>query len=284
MTNRFNKIQSEKSLKGFTVARSNLLLVGALTIVNLALLVSGSDTYFLFSASVPYIITSLAMYLCGMFPEEYYEGGYESYDFFGGGLFGVALVISIAIIALYFLMFFLLRKKKKIWLIIALVIFSIDTVVMFAYYGLNLEMSIDMLFHIYLIVSFSIGIYSAGKLKNMEENGEDLETVGDGEIVPTLTTQEDSVRLRIADTMVKSKTLLEAEAFGHKIVYRRVKRVNELVVDGSVYDEYEALLERTHMLTAVIDGHSIAAGLDGSSSRSYIMVDGQTLASKLRLI
>ena len=284
MTNRFNKIQSEKNLKGFTVARSNLLLVAVLTICNIALLITGSDTYFLFSASVPYIITSLSMYLCGMYPEEYYEGGYESYEFFGKGLFGTALAISIAIIAVYFLIFFLLRKKRKIWLVVALVIFAIDTVVMFAYYGLNLEMAFDILFHIYLIVSFSIGIYSAGKLKNMEENGEDLETVGDGEIVPTLTTQEDSVRLRIADTMVKSKTLLEAEAFGHKIVYRRVKRVNELVVDGSVYDEYEALLERTHMLTAVIDGHSIAAGLDGSSRRSYIMVDGQTLASKLRLI
>ena len=290
MTNNYNNLPgspSQNSLKSFNVARSNLLLVAALTIVNIILMISGSDMYFLFSASIPYIITSLAMYFCGMYPEEYYEGGYGSYEFMDKSLFAAALVISLAIIAVYFVLYFLLKKKKMIWLVITLVIFSVDTVVMFLYYGISVEILMDIIFHIYLIVSFSIGIYSLGKLKDIEANGGEAKAVGTDEIVPNLvsnTEVEDTKRLRIADTMVKSKTLLQTEAFGRTIVYRRVKRVNELVIDGNVYDEYEALFERTHMLTAVIDGHHIAAGLDGSTSRSYIMVDGQMLASKLRII
>ena len=89
--------------------------------------------------------------------------------------------------------------------------------------------------------------------------------------------------LRLADTEVKSRTLLEFKAFDRSIVYRRVKRVNELVIDGKVYDEYVALFERSHMLTANIDGHAIAVGFD-SVGFSYATVDGMVVAKKTRLV
>ena len=84
-----------------------------------------------------------------------------------------------------------------------------------------------------------------------------------------------------ADEEVKARTLLEAEAAGHKIVYRRVKRVNELVIDGKVYDEYVALLEFAHTLKACVDGHTIEAGI-ANSGQSFIVDDGQIITQKLR--
>ena len=51
---------------------------------------------------------------------------------------------------------------------------------------------------------------------------------------------ENSFVLRMADTDVKSRTLIVGEYEGYHIEVRRVKRTNELVIDGKVYDEYEA--------------------------------------------
>ena len=48
---------------------------------------------------------------------------------------------------------------------------------------------------------------------------------------------QNDIALRRADYSVKSKTLLEATAEGYRICYRRVKSVNELVINGIVYDE-----------------------------------------------
>ena len=91
---------------------------------------------------------------------------------------------------------------------------------------------------------------------------------------------QDSTPLRSMDRDAKSRVLAEAELGGHKICYRRVKKVNELVVDGMVYDEYVATLEMRHELYARVGGHDICVGYD--SARSYIFVDGNQLVSKMR--
>ena len=51
-------------------ARTDLLLIVALTVINIVLLVTGSDSYFVFSAFIPYSIAFLGMTLCGKFPAE----------------------------------------------------------------------------------------------------------------------------------------------------------------------------------------------------------------------
>ena len=89
--------------------------------------------------------------------------------------------------------------------------------------------------------------------------------------------------LRVADPNVRARVLLQTEAFGHSIVYRRAKRVNELIVDGNVYDEVETLIEYAHTLKAQVDGHLFEAEFDGKA-HSYIKVDGQVVAKKLRLM
>ena len=89
--------------------------------------------------------------------------------------------------------------------------------------------------------------------------------------------------VRRADRSVKVRILLEARVEDYEICYRRVKSVNELVINGIVYDEKKAVIEFTHNLSAVVDGHTIEAGLS-DDSYSYIMFDGECLANKQRLI
>ena len=61
-----------------------------------------------------------------------------------------------------------------------------------------------------------------------------------------------------------------------------MKTVNELVVNGRVYDEKKALFEFSHLLSAVIDGHTVEAGLE--NDESYIAFDGAVVAKKRRVI
>ena len=89
--------------------------------------------------------------------------------------------------------------------------------------------------------------------------------------------------LRRANRSVKCRILLEATVEEYKICYRRVKSTNELVINGTVYDEIEGIVEFEHDLTAMIDGHKIEAGYSGDSY-SYIMFDGELIAQKRRWI
>lgn len=55
------------------------------------------------------------------------------------------------------------------------------------------------------------------------------------------------------------------------------------MINGIVYDEKKGVLEFAHNLSAVVDGHTIEAGLS-DDCYSYIMFDGECLANKQRLI
>lgn len=87
--------------------------------------------------------------------------------------------------------------------------------------------------------------------------------------------------IRNADPAVKNKILLEASVNGYRICYRRVKSVNELVINGKVYDEKKGVIEFAHKLCAILDGHSIEAGCDENDC-SYIMFDGDIIQNKKR--
>ena len=89
--------------------------------------------------------------------------------------------------------------------------------------------------------------------------------------------------LRYVDPMEKSRILLEATVEQYHICYRRVKSVNELVINGCVYDEKKGIIEFEHQLCALVDGHSIEVGMD-EESHSYILFDGDIIKRKKRLI
>lgn len=152
--------------KKYNSARFNLLLVVAFTAVNIILLVTNSNSYFLFSAYVPYMIADLGMYYCGMYPDEFYGKNFTKADALSPSIFAVFIVIALIVLALY-LVSWLLSKKKAGWLIFALVFFAVDTVLMFVILGVSSEHIIDIIFHALVIGSLAMGINANYKLKNL---------------------------------------------------------------------------------------------------------------------
>ena len=260
---------------------ANLLLVVAFSAINVVLLIVNANSYFLFSAFVPYFIADLGMYYSGSYPEDYYYDVADM-EFADKTFLIICIAVAVAVILLYLLSWFFARKKKVGWLIFASVLFCIDTVAMFIITGINADMIMDIVFHAWVVFSLINGVVTYFKLKKLPEQEviEEAEeiTAGAEEI-----TEESSKVLRMADTDVKARVLLEAEAEGYSIVYRRVKRINELVVNGRVYDEYEALVECPHILAATPDGHKIEVHYE-TTGVIRIYFDGNEIAKKLRII
>ncbi len=262
----------------YRISRSNLLAVVVFTAINLLLLVTNANVYFLFSAYIPQLIASTGMYMTGKFPPEYYL---EDMVFLDSSVFVILLVIAFAVTLLYLLAWYKSKDRHSGWLVFALVIFGVDTLLMFD--GFTLDSALDLLFHAWVIYYLVMGINAAKKLRYMPEEPIVLEPVqpADGENAESGTPlSNDTPILRMADTAVKSRVLLQNNVQGYDIIYRRVKRTNELVVNGKVYGEYTAVAELPHVISAVVDGHTIMVGL--RNSRSYIIFDGTVIAQKMR--
>ena len=269
-------------------SRMILLLVVLCTAINLILLVAYADTYFLFSAFIPYYLTMLGMVLCGRYPESFYEDIEWELLFLDDSFFVSLLVVSILLTALYLLAFFLSKKQRVGWLIFALVFFSLDTIGMLLISGIALESILDVLFHGWVIYDLSVGIRAHYKLKNLpaEEEASDAGTAVNSSILTenseerVCEEEKDSPVIRAADKDVKHRVLAEAHFLQYDICYRRVKHTNELVINGNVYDEIEGVMEHSHILGAYIDGHEFTASYTGT--HSVIAVDGEALVKKIR--
>ena len=283
---------SERELyeQKYRSSRMNLLLVVVFTIINLILLATNADSYFLFSAFIPYFITFMGMTVCGLLPQEYYEG-LEEMVFLDKSVFAVLLVISVVLTLLYLLAWFMSNKNRVGWLIFTLVFFGLDTLGMLYINGLSLDSAFDILFHAWVIYYIIVGISAHYKLKKLpieeekpsssEENTIN-EIESDEEISEDSDEEtEDSPILRRADTETKFRVLLETKVDNYQICYRRIKHTNELVINGNVYAELKGMFESAHILGAVVDGHIIEASFNGT--HSIIEFDGKVVAKKIRL-
>lgn len=150
-------------------ARGNILLVVALTVINIILLVTNSNTYFLFSAYIPYALVDIGMSFCGMYPAEYYVDFFDEIEFLPKEFFAVMLSIAIVILLLYFLCWIFSKKFKIGWLIAALVFFGIDTLAMFMINGFVIDAVIDYVIHVWVIFSFANGLVAYSKLKKLPD-------------------------------------------------------------------------------------------------------------------
>ena len=151
----------------YNAARHNLLIIVAFTVIN-CLLVS-TERYFLFSAFIPLYFVRENFY---MHMDEYWADVPEMdlqemapiVDVIG------FVFVALAVVGiLLYLMCWLFSKKRRGWLIVALVLFSLDT----AFLLLNFDISVivDILFHGYIIYSLVTGVIAAGKLRTLEEYG-----------------------------------------------------------------------------------------------------------------
>jgi hypothetical protein len=156
--NAIDKNSPEYLHKQLAGGRNNLLLVIVFTVVNLAMLLLDSGTYFLFSASVPYYMTAFGMGMdMGMA-----EAGIGTFTL-------IALGIS-AVVLVFYLLCWLLSKKRPGWLVVAFVAFILDTL---ALLGLSVMLEMltdnimDLAFHVWVVVSLMQGIIANGKLKKL---------------------------------------------------------------------------------------------------------------------
>ncbi|MBQ7331327.1 MAG: hypothetical protein IJW94_06015 [Oscillospiraceae bacterium] len=159
----------------YTNAANNILWVVVLTVINIVLLVTNSNTYFLFSAFIPFFLVDIGMYLCGMYPSEVYGEDFAAMEFLPQSFFTITLCFAAVILILYVISWVFSKKQKCGWMILALVFFSVDTLVMFVLNGIVIESIIDYAIHAWVIVSLINGLVSYSKLKKLpKEPEEDL--------------------------------------------------------------------------------------------------------------
>ena len=143
---------SDMARQKYATARVNLLLLVAFTLLNIIMLVVGSDYFLMFSATVPYFAV-----LLGMIDET-----------------GMMLIpcVAIAVIGLisYFLCW-LLSKKNYGWMVAALVLFVVDTLALVGVYILVGDFSgiMDLLFHAWVLYYLLVGVTYGKQLQNMPE-------------------------------------------------------------------------------------------------------------------
>lgn len=266
----------------YSSARANLLIVVAFTLINIVLAFTDSSSYFLFSLFIPYMLVLLGAMLTGNLPGAYTAAELEIIEFLPNAVFIIMAIVAAAFLAVFVVSWVVTKKKPAIgWLIASLVLASIDTGIFVLFGGISLDTLIDLAFHVWVIVSLAGGIGAHKKLKALPPEEEIVDTTA--EIVEDSAPVENSPILRSGYLDEKCRVLLEAEKDGLYITYRRVKKTNELVINNNVYDEYTALVEMPHALTATFAGHKIEAGCD-TASRSFIKIDGEIVAKKLRLV
>ena len=146
----------------YNQGRFNLLWVTLFTVINIIVLITNGGTKFLFSAAIPGFLIEFSMIVCGMYPDEFYKSN-EPFEFVDVSLFYGAVAVSI-LICVFYLLCFLFSKKKVGWIIGALIIFSIDTVLMFLVSDVTAIIA-DIVFHAWVIASFSMAIYNHKKFK-----------------------------------------------------------------------------------------------------------------------
>ncbi len=177
-------------LQRYNSARNNLLLVVAFSLVNMVMIIAGSSSYFLFSASVPYYLTFFGMLYTGKLPADYYVGATD-FEPFPTSFLTTMAVISVVIVGIYALCWFMSKKHGFGWLIFSLISFAIDTIFMFVIVGVSADMILDIVFHIWVLISLCSGVAAAVKLNKLPPEETNHENYQDGVPVmvqePTIT-------------------------------------------------------------------------------------------------
>ena len=136
----------------YSIGRGNLLAAILFTVINLVLLLTGSDRYFLFSIAIPYYGTLLG----------------QVWDV-GNIMLGVAVVL-LAVYAVCWLL------SKKHWgvMILALVLFLVDCAALVGIMVLGelySSMTLDILFHIWVVFYLVQAVRYGAKLQTMRGDG-----------------------------------------------------------------------------------------------------------------
>jgi len=259
--------KSSLAERRYRTARSSLLGMMLFTVINTVLAATGSGTYFVFS--------DYLAYYCALFGRFFYDDSGEM-------LYLIIGCVLAAVILLPYLLSWIFSKKRSGWLIVALVLFIIDTLFVLwdAVSFLDIAYLLDVGFHIWLVVELVQGIRS-GKQAIAEMNAPTV--VEDTEFFDASTGSEPNTgALGQPQEERKYRLIVEAVYGSRTIQVRRSYGLTELVIDGQLYGKWEGLVEKSYEITARVDGHEIATRFL-PTGRQTIEVDGEVIAKKQRL-
>lgn len=157
----------EKYLSDYRKGRSNLLMMIGLTVVNIILIYANANLSFPFSATFP----QLSILFGNVYFEEY---GLQIFAIVG-------VIISIISLGIYFICYYF-SKNHYGFMITALVLFSIDLLILLFWTIGALDMSylIDIAFHAWVLYYLIIGTRAGAMLRKLpqEEAAEPAITSG----------------------------------------------------------------------------------------------------------
>ena len=143
--------------------RSSLLILLVMTLVNIGMILLDSDTYFVCSISIPYLLCYLGKldFMMEM----------ENYDFLIEFDFSACLAVSVVVLGAFFAIW-MLSKKRPGLLYAALILFIADTLMLlnFSLYAEALaENAVDLLFHAWVLWELFQGARCGSKLEQLPE-------------------------------------------------------------------------------------------------------------------
>lgn len=144
-------------------AKGALLLIVVFTVLNCVMAFTGSTSYFLFSAMIPYFLVLSGGLSTGKITME----GYIVDELAPMSILYVLLGAAIVLAAVYLICFFVARKRPFAGLLIGLVWFGFDTLAMFFLFGFSPDMLLDYGLHALAIVELVLGVMGAAALKKM---------------------------------------------------------------------------------------------------------------------
>lgn len=274
-----NKALGLKAL--IKAAKSTIIFVAVLTVFNTILITVNSNTIFAFSVYIPQFITFA-------FSELAIEEGTKSFFYIGVAL---SLFISLVYVAIW-----LGAKKKDSLIILALVLFSVDTAFLLydAVIYREAYFIIDLLFHGWIIFELSMGVYSYFKLKKlpveddfMQQNSyyaDYYNSYPHNEFthMPGDTYERtDSTPIRISEN--KGRKIMAVEYNGMNVEVRRSMGLTELIVNGKVYAEQKGIIETEYTLSARVSGVEFSTTMT-IQAVMFLFADGRQIAKKIRII
>ena len=257
------------AVRRYRTARGSLLLLILITVLNTVMSATGNyESY--------YVFCDYLAYYCAVYGRVFYE---ES----GEMLYLILGCAAVVLILLPLLLCWIFSKKRRGWMIAALVMVSLDTLLIVAdaigYQDISYLLSIA--FHIWLIVEMVLAI-RAGKEAIAEMNAP--KPVQDAEFHDASTGElPDTAALGMPQEEKKYRVIVETMYGSRTIQVRRSYGLTELVIDGRLYGKWEGVSERAYEIVARVDGREIATRFLPTGKQT-IEVDGEIIAKKQRLM
>ena len=148
---------------------------------------------------------------------------------------------------------------------------------MFAYYSFDATMLVDFAFHIWGIVSISIGLSAHSKMKNLPAEEFFAPPAED----PEAEESDSATPMRPCDHIEDENVLIKYDLFGSEVIYLKTKKAYQLIIDGQIYCEIISRLQKKNNMTARFKGYTVEVGYNGLFY--YVSVNGNIIYRKAKL-